>query len=151
MRAWPNSSVSSAACRLEWRPSRWSMTACGVLSALAIVSLWLSELAGWLALGGSFLVAGWGMARIRAERRSMPLELVIPWDPQRPVVVAGAVVDAFEVEWRGPLAMLRWTVPGQGRDGRLGWPDLLPPPARRELRLAASARAVPSDAPQMAP
>jgi toxin CptA len=127
------------------------MSACGLLSSLAIISLWLSELAGWLALAGSILVAGWGLARIRAERCSEAFEVVIPWDAVRPVVVAGAAVEAFELEWRGPLALLRWKVPGQGRDARLWWPDLLPPPARRELRLAASARAISSNASQMAP
>ncbi len=151
MRACSNSSVSSAACRLEWRPSRWSMAACGVLSGLAVASLWISELPGWLALAGSGLAAGWGVRRIWRERDAKPFELVIPWDPDRPVVVAGRPADTFDVEWRGPLAMLRWSWPGRRRDGRLWWPDLLPPPARRELRLAAAARAVPPARPQMAP
>lgn len=150
MRASNNSSAPSAACRLEWRPSRWAIAACGVLSALAIASLWLSELPGGLALAGSGLVAAWATSRIRRERDAVPFELVIPWNAAYPVVVEGRAAEAFELEWRGPLAMLRWSVAGRW-DGRLWWPDLLPLPARRELRLAASARAVPSDAPQMAP
>lgn len=151
MRHWPDSSRSSANCRLEWRPSWWSLGAHALLAALALASLWISELAGWLALLLSLAVAGWACRRLHGEWRAAAIELVIPWDPSRPVQVDGVAVEAFEVEWRGPLAMLRWRAPGCRREARLWWPDLLPPPARRELRLAASARAISSDTPQMAP
>ena len=151
MRNWPNSSRSSAVCRLEWRPSWWSLGACMLLTALAIVSLWLAALPEWLALLASLAIAVACGRRLQAEWWAAEFELVIPWDPDRPVCVAGVAVDAFEVHWRGPLALLRWHPPNGVRQARLWWPDLLPPTARRELRLAASARVVPSDRRQVAP
>ncbi|MFT4248494.1 MAG: hypothetical protein QM581_10805 [Pseudomonas sp.] len=151
MRNSQDSSRSSANCRLEWRPSWWSLGAHCLLAVLALASLWISELAGWLALPLSLTVAGWAGRCLHREWWAAGFELVIPWDPARPVRVDGVAVAAFEVEWRGPLAMLRWRAPGSRREARLWWPDLLSPPARRELRLAASARAVSSDTPQMAP
>jgi toxin CptA len=50
------------------------------------------------------------------------------------------------LQWRGPLAFLRWR-DSDGRMHRLAWwPDVLPVAARRELRLAAldGAGAVPA-------
>ncbi|WAC63699.1 hypothetical protein OVA13_02600 [Pseudoxanthomonas sp. SL93] len=60
-----------------------------------------------------------------------------PGDGRAPTV-DGQPVDAVQVTWRGPLAFMRWR-DRAGRWQRLAWwPDTLPAPMRRELRLAAS-------------
>ncbi|MGY0560811.1 MULTISPECIES: hypothetical protein [unclassified Luteimonas] len=57
-----------------------------------------------------------------------------------PVLIDGVPVHEASVTWRGPLAFLRWN-DGAGRTRRLAWwPDTLPAPLRRELRLAAPLR-----------
>ena len=53
------------------------------------------------------------------------------------VTCEGNPIRAATLEWRGPLAFLRWR-DAQGRiQRRAWWPDTLPPDRRRELRLAA--------------
>ena len=55
------------------------------------------------------------------------------------------------VQWRGPLSFLHWLDP-QGLPRRMhGWPDSLPAPERRELRLAMIARTAALPAGSMAP
>lgn len=57
-----------------------------------------------------------------------------------PVLVNGMPVQAASVSWRGPLAFIRWD-DAAGRTQRMAWwPDTLPAPMRRELRLAAPLR-----------
>nr|WP_255699061.1 hypothetical protein [Luteimonas sp. Y-2-2-4F] len=78
-------------------------------------------------------------------------ERVLRFRPEGRVEVDGESVDAFRLDWRGPLAFARWRDPA-GRMRRLAWwPDTLPPPARRELRLAAPAPRAARGAPSVAP
>ncbi|KGO97621.1 hypothetical protein N791_09275, partial [Lysobacter defluvii IMMIB APB-9 = DSM 18482] len=46
-------------------------------------------------------------------------------------------VAAVAVEWRGPLAFLRWRDAAGRVHRRTWWPDVLRPRDRRRLRLAA--------------
>lgn len=133
----PSSSASSP-CRLELRPSPWLQAALLVLSLLGPVALWLSEAPAALAwpLGLTALV--WGVWSIRRERRRPVRTLLLPCEG--PVLVDADAVDEFALDWRGPFAFLSWR-DAQGRVQRHAlWPDTLPPPLRRELRLAAEAR-----------
>lgn len=122
--------------RLAWRPSILLQTALASIGLCACVALWLSELPLIATVCALPLVAAATLLRIAVERRAPARALVI--DAAGAARLDGVVLDTPQLEWRGPLAILRW------RDGRrmrrlLWWPDTLPPPARRELRLAASA------------
>ena len=56
-------------------------------------------------------------------------------------------LSAVNVRWRGPLATLEGRDPA-GKLRRLAWwPDTLPPPARRALRLATDRRPRPARVP----
>lgn len=142
------SSSGSASCRIEWRPSRWLIAALLLIAlgaAVAVLSTGLSPAVAW-PLAASVLAAGLHGARRQSR---MPHRVL--------VLRAGrATLDAADVtwedlQWRGPLAVLR-VRHGDGRVERLAWwPDTLAPPWRRELRLAAAAcRAAPPGA-SMAP
>lgn len=132
------SSSASAPCRLEWRPSRL-LVACLLLLALAAaLSVMASEMprpAAWLlALAAS--AHGFRLAW-RESRRAACEVVIAPGDAASSV--DGVPVSALTVRWRGPLACLQWRT-ADGRSQRLAfWPDTLPAPRRRELRLAAPA------------
>ncbi|UKE74893.1 hypothetical protein [Xanthomonas graminis] len=151
MHAPPISSPPSAPCRLEWRPSRWLLAALALLSVLAPLSILGSDMpraCAWPAAALAVLYAAW---LLRREARREPRALLLPAQGSVAASVDGQPVAALQVDWRGPLAFVRWR-DADGRAGRLAWwPDTLPPPARRELRLAAQARAASSAPPQMAP
>jgi len=122
--------------RLAWRPSLLLQTALASIGICACIALWLSELPLIAAVCATPLVVAVTLHRITLERRAPMRQLVI--DADGAAYLDGVVLDTPQLEWRGPLAILRW------RDGRrerrlLWWPDTLLPPARRELRLAASA------------
>lgn len=152
-------SSRSAACRppidafggrLPWRPSRWVIGAQLLLALLAPCAVLGSEmprLAAWpLALAAC--VHGLWLARREAGK---PARQVVWPATDAPVTLDGAALEQAELHWRGPLLFLHWR-DRDGRDGRLGWwPDTLPSPSRRELRLAARARAAARPTPSMAP
>ena len=122
--------------RLVWRPSNLLQAALASIGFCACIALWLSELPMIATVCAMPLVIAATGHRIAVERRAPVRALVI--DAAGAAHLDGIVLDTPQLEWRGPLAILRW------RDGRrarrlLWWPDTLPPPARRELRLAASA------------
>ncbi|WP_372013243.1 hypothetical protein [Pseudoxanthomonas sp. 10H] len=139
----PHSSPASAPCRLEWRPSRWLMAALLALALLAPLSILGSDLgpaAAWpLALGAG----GYGLWLARREAGRQRRQLVLAparMAPGMPDMLDGRPLHACRIRWRGPLAFVHVT-DRQGRSERLvWWPDTLPPPRRRELRLAAAAR-----------
>ncbi|WP_369939049.1 hypothetical protein [Xanthomonas medicagonis] len=147
----PISSPPSAPCRLEWRPSRWLLAALALLSLLAPLSVLGSDMPRPWAWPVAALAALYAALLLRREARRAPRVLLLP--PQGAVAASldGQPLQDLQVHWRGPLAFVRWR-DAQGRTARLAWwPDTLPPPARRELRLAAQARAASSAPPQMAP
>ncbi|AZR22986.1 hypothetical protein [Xanthomonas vasicola] len=146
----PHSSPISAPCRLEWRPSRWLICALGVLAMLALYAVWRSGVPLWLAvvLSAYALLAG-GKA-LRQLLRPPVRQLLVPWT-ETPASIDGVQIEGLQVRWRGPLAVVWWTW-ADGRCERLHfWPDTLPPPQRRELRLAAQAHAISSRRPLVAP
>ena len=132
------SSSASSPFRLELRVSRWLQVALLALSLLAAFALALSEAPALVSWPLGVAAVGYGLWMIRRERLRPAHELLLPGDG--PAQVAGAPVDDFRVEWRGPLAFLSW------RDARghvhrhVLWPDTLPPARRRELRLAVEIR-----------
>lgn len=135
--------------RLEWRPSCWPLAILVALTLLAPFAVLVSEMprsAAWpLALVAS-MYGGW---LFRREQRKLPRMFVFSGDA--PVLLDDEAIDDVTVQWRGPLAFVRWR-DAHGRIHRLGWwPDTLPPARRRELRLAAPASVAAPDAASMAP
>ena len=143
-------SSGSVSCRLEWRPSRWLATAIVLLALLAAFSVLASEMPHWLAGPLAFGAASYGFRQFMDYLRQPQLELVFPGD-ERPPTLQGRVLENVDLQWRGPLAFLRWR-DGSGRVRRLSWwPDTLPPARRRELRLAAGSGGASRGRPAMAP
>lgn len=134
--------------RLSWRPSNLLLGTLASIGVCACLALWLSELPLVATLCAMPLVIAATLHRIAVERRTPVRALVI--DSAGAAHLDGVCLDLPRIQWRGPLAILRW------RDGRrmrrlLWWPDTLPPRARRELRLAASALVTRPPADSMAP
>ena len=142
------SSNASAPCRLEWRPSRWVAIALCLLTVFSVPSLLASDLPrpfAWL-IAVVASTAGWrSMGR---ELRRPTCEIWMAGDGQ--VTVDGEAVHAFAIDWRGPIAFLSWRDAEGRMQRRSFWPDTLPPPRRRELRLAARDRMAPPETGGMA-
>lgn len=138
-----------AACRLEWRPSRWVIAMLLALGALGGCSLLASDLAPLAAWPCAALALACGLWLARHEARK-PRRQLLWLGGEGPVSLDGQVLPAAELHWRGPLAFLRW----RGEDGRLRhlswWPDTLPAAARRELRLVAGVAGAAPDRPSVA-
>ena len=129
-------SIRSAPCRLEWRPSRWLGGMLWSLVLLAPFSFLMSDLPRTWAWPLALLVAAYGGFDARRQGRLQRCALVIPIGRGQPTC-DGQPMLALRIEWRGPLAFLRWRTQ-EGRIRRLSlWPDTLPSTSRRELRLAA--------------
>jgi toxin CptA len=132
-------SVRTTAGRLEWRPSfrhAFALALLGACSAVATLASGLSPpFAAPLSVGA--LVAGLHLAG--RELRGPRHRLVIGRDDVVPTI-DGNGMDELKVRWRGPLVFLQWRDAG-GRVRRLcGGPGNLDAAARRELRLAMTAR-----------
>ena len=144
------SSSTSAPCRLEWRASRWvtgMLLALGLLSACAVLA---SEMPRAMAWPLAVAMAGYGGWLARRERLRPPRHLVWPVN-DLPVTLDGEPLQQVLLQWRGPLAFLRWTT-RDGCSGHLGWwPDTLSAMQRRELRLAAQRRPPAQSTATMAP
>lgn len=131
---WSNGSVN---CRLEWRPSRLLQALLILLGMLAALSVLASEMPRPFAWPVAVAALGYGAWRARRERRRPGLAFWFPGNG-RPPTVDGAPMHDARLHWRGPLAFLRWRDRPGGRWRHAAWwPDTLPAPARRELRLAA--------------
>lgn len=129
------SSNASAPCRFELRPSRWLVGAMLALAALAPFSVLRSEMPRGYAWPLAGLALGAGLWLAWREWRSPRRTLVI--DGEGRVLVDGAEAQAFRIDWRGPLAFVSWRDPAGRACRRSLWPDTLPAPLRRELRLVA--------------
>lgn len=144
------SSNASAPCRLEWRPSRWLLSALLALTVAAPLAVLASELprpAAWPLAAAAGLH---GLCLLRREHRRARTVLVFRGG-DAPVEVDGGAVTSANVCWRGPLAFVSWR-DGQGRVHRLSWwPDTLPAASRRELRLAAPGQPRAARPPSVAP
>ena len=131
---------TSAACRLEWRSSRWVTGALSLLAVLAPLSVLASDMPRPLAWPLAGLAAGWGLLAARRERRRPPRVLLLSPAPGQ-ATLDGVPLAEATLAWRGPLAFLRWR-DAAGRRGRLAWwPDTLPPAQRRVLKLWSPDRA----------
>jgi toxin CptA len=118
-----------------------------VLAPWAVLASEMPRPAAW-PLAGIACASGLWLARREARK---PARLLSWPSGDAPVLLDGEPLRQAELHWRGPLAFLRWRGHG-GRAGRLDWwPDTLPAAQRRELRLAARARATAQPAASMAP
>ncbi len=118
----------------------------GVLAALALIG---SEMPLPLSLPLALLAAGEGLRLARRECMRPTRWLAIGGDGA--ATLDGEGITGLSVEWRGPLAFMRFA-DSAGRPCRLAWwPDTLPARSRRELRLAAPVKAAAQKAPSMAP
>ncbi|HEY5802742.1 MAG TPA: hypothetical protein VIT90_03495 [Lysobacter sp.] len=143
------SSRASARCRLEWRPSRLLAAALVVLGVLAGLSLIACELALVVSVPLALLAAGEGVRLARRELARPARVLEMGGDGM--AMLDGQAITELRVEWRGPMAFLRFR-DADGRPGRLAWwPDTLPATRRRELRLAVPVKAAAQNASSMAP
>lgn len=141
MRSSPISSPESAPCRLEWRPSRWLLAALGLLVVLAPLSLIGSGMPRALAWPLAVAVFAAGLWQLRREAGRAPRQLVLATARAGADSLDGDPLRACDVTWRGALAFVH-ALHRDGRSVRLAWwPDTLPAPLRRELRLAVAARA----------
>lgn len=135
--------------RLGWKPSRWLAAALLAMTPLAAFSVLASEMprvVAWPLAVAALVYGGW---LTRREWRRPRREFVFCGD-RAPARVDGVPVEDVEMQWRGPLASVRWRDPGGRRHRLAWWPDTLPPARRRELRLAAPSRDAAPGAPSVA-
>jgi toxin CptA len=120
------------------------------LGLLAACSLLASEMPRAMAWPLAIVAAGYGGWLARRERLRPRRQLLWPANDM-PLTLDGGPLQLAELQWRGPLAFLRWRA-SDGRVGHLGWwPDTLPAVQRRELRLAVERRPAALQAASMAP
>ena len=134
--------------RLQWLPSRLLGCLIALIGVCACIALWLSELSMSAAALATPVVLAATLWRILRLRRESPRELVI--DSAGHFHLDGVRIDALALEWRGPIAVLRWKERSRAHC-LIWWPDTLPPGSRRELRLAAPATVTRPAADSMAP
>ena len=135
----PSSSSSSSGslpCHIEWRPSRWLCVALILLAMLAAFAITASEMPPTAAWPLALLALAYGLW-LAARHHAQPVRRFVFNGQDGPVLVDGLPVEEASVTWRGALAFVRWN-DATGRTWRMAWwPDTLPAPLRRELRLAA--------------
>src|SRR5690606_33554683 len=126
----PNSTRSSSGCgssrraeprcRLGWRPSRWLQVALVVLAGLAAFAIIVaSEVPRPLAWPAALAALAHGARRAWRERRRPPFDVVLR-GADGPVLVDGAPVADFRLQWRGPVAFAAWK-DGDGQGRRATW------------------------------
>lgn len=143
------SSNASAPCRFEWRPSRWLASALALLGTLGAFAAIASDMPPVAALMLGMAVAFGGACSAVHEARRPNLRLA--WSPDGTLAIDGKGVDGVSLQWRGPLAFLRWRDAG-GRRHSVAWlPDTLDRATRRELRLAQARIVSAASRPSMAP
>ena len=117
---------------------------------MAAGSVLVSEMPALAAWPVALAAAAWGARLAVLELRRPARQWVIPAGPGA-ASVDGEDVESLQVHWRGPLATLVWRDARQQMQRLHGWPDTLPAPVRRELRLAMLARAPARPLGSMAP
>lgn len=148
------SSTRSAVCRLEWGCSRWLLAALLLLSVMGPLAVLASEMPLIMAwpLAAAALIHGVMLLRRECKRPAVSLliDAHAGLDCNRSTV-DGQAVTSLQVRWRGHLATVSWHERSGNRRRLLFWPDVLPAPMRRELRLAAPAAPATRPAASMAP
>lgn len=140
----------SAPCRLEWRPSSWAIAALLTLAMSAPIAVIGSEMPRALAWPLSIVALGYGAWLARREW-AQPGRAVV-WPPGvEPITINDVPVHDVHLQWRGPLAFLRWRDNDACVRRLVWWPDTLPAMQRRELKLAAQARESAQATASMAP
>jgi len=122
-----------------------ALATCGVLAAGAVLASELPRGVAWPLALGALLYGAW---RARHEARTAPQHFV--WSAGQ-ITCDGQPIAPVVVQWRGPLAFVRWRDDAGRLRHRSWWPDTLTVSQRRELRLAAGAAQAVPDLPSMAP
>ena len=120
-----------------------------MLAVLAPLAVLACELAAAVAWPLALLGAGHGAWLVWRERRRPARQLLLAplcdWQarqhagPGQAGSLDGQPLQGWRVRWRGPLAFLDLIEAGGQCHRLVWWPDTLPRPRRRELRLAAVA------------
>ncbi|WP_236685880.1 hypothetical protein [Pseudoxanthomonas suwonensis] len=109
-----------------------------LLAPLSVLGSDLPRIAAWPLAAAA---AAYGLWQLRREAGRAPRQLVLATTAGGIDTLDGQPLQACRIAWRGPLAFVH-AIGHDGRGQRLAWwPDTLPRPLRRELRLAAAARA----------
>ena len=106
------------------------------LSLLAPFSLLASDMPRAFAWPLAALVAIVGIVDAGRHARAPRVALAIPGGHAQ-ATCDGQPMQDLRIDWRGPLAFLRWRDPAGRTRHLVFWPDTLPATSRRELRLAA--------------
>lgn len=135
------SSTPSWNCRIDWRPSRWLVLALILLGLLAAASVLACALPWALKAPAAALALVEGLRLARREARRPAWRLSWPGG-EAPARLDGSggnrMLAEVRLVLRGPMAVLSGR-DGAGRRQHLAWwPDTLPVPSRRQLRLAAA-------------
>ena len=111
------------------------------LSMLVPIAVLASAMSHWVAWPVSMLAVVIGLRMAWRESAQPILEVVVDADAyaEGKATIGGTPVDAFRVDWRGPLAFITWRHADGQRYRRSLWPDTLSSATRRELRLAVRA------------
>jgi len=145
----PDGVAFGGVARIDWQPSRWLGGAIVVLGACAGWALLASDLPAPLAWPAAVSALIYGAWLFRREQRRGPHAFV--FRAGAAPLVDGRIAADFQLHWRGPLAFASWRDARGRRQHRAWWPDTLPAPRRRELRLAAPAARDASSRASMAP
>ena len=105
------------------------------LSVLVPIAVLASAMPRWAAWSLAMIAVAIGLRMAWRESVQPILEVVVGADAEGRVIIGGSPVDAFRVDWRGPLAFIGWNGADGRRCRRSVWPDTLSSATRRELRL----------------
>ncbi|HVI60064.1 MAG TPA: hypothetical protein VM619_14485 [Luteimonas sp.] len=119
----------------------------GALAGFATLASEMPRAAAWPLALAAIAHGAWLGLR---EARAAPGEIVVATGGAAGTV-DGRAVEALRVRWRGPIAFVQWREADGRRGGHVFWPDTLPAPRRRELRLAAPVPAAAGEPASMAP
>jgi toxin CptA len=154
----PDSSTASARCRLSneafagrlvWKPSRLLSATLVIMGLLAGLSVIASEMPLAWSLPLASLALGEGVRQARREMRR-PERLLVADGACGPTI-DGLPVTELGVQWRGPLAFVRYRDADRRWRRLAWWPDTLGSLGRRELRLAVPVQASAQPSTSMAP
>lgn len=153
----PDLSIASAPCppvesfggRIEWRPSRLLSLALVVTGVLAGLSVIASEMPLAWSIPLAVLAASEGVRLARREL-ARPVQWLV-MGANSGTTLGGQPVSELTVQWRGPLAFMRFRAADRRWRRLAWWPDTLDSSGRRELRLAVPVQATAQPATSMAP